>query len=87
MKRTFKNFIIEANFELPITRDNFFKHSVTVKNSDDITVGMIRKEELSYDLANDFATGDEDVVKNAIIHVIHNREMWIAELRNVLCDV
>lgn len=84
MKRVFKNFIIEANFVLPITRDNFFRHSITVKNSDDITVGMIRKEELSYDLANDFATGDEDVVKNAIIRVIHNREMWIKELRNVL---
>jgi hypothetical protein len=84
MKRTFKNFIIEANFELPITRDNFFKHSITIKNSNDITIGAIRKEELSYDLANDFATGDEDVVKNAIICVIRNREFWIAELRNVL---
>lgn len=84
MKRIFKNFIIEVNFVLPITRDNFFKHSITIKNSEDITVGMIRKEELSYDLANDFAIGNEDVVKNAIIRVIHNREFWIQELRNIL---
>ena len=84
MKRTFKNFSIEANFELPITSDNFFKHSITIKNSEDLAIGVIRKEELTYNLANDFATGDEDVVKNAIIRVIHNRELWIHELRKVL---
>ena len=84
MKRTFKNFGIEANFEMPITRDNFYKHSITVRNKEDLTIGMIRKEELSYDLANDFATGSENVVKNAIIRVIHNRELRIHELRNVL---
>lgn len=84
MKRTFKNFSIEANFELPITRDNFFKHSVTVRNNEGLIIGTIIKEELSYDLADDFATGDENIVKNAIIRVIHNREMWIEELRNVL---
>ena len=84
MKRVFKNFSIEANFELPITTDNFYKHSITIKNSEDLAIGTIRKEELSYDLANDFATGDEDVVKNAIIWVIHNREFWIQELRTIL---
>lgn len=84
MKRTFKNFIIEANFELPITHDNFFKHSLTIKNSNDVIIGTIRKEEISYDLANQFATGDEAVVKDAILCVIRNREMWIEELRNVL---
>lgn len=84
MKRTFTNFSIEADFEMPITRDNFFKHSITVRDKEGLAVGIIRKGELSYDLTNDFATGNETVVKNAIIRVIHNREMWIKELRSIL---
>ena len=84
MKRTFEDFSVEADFELPITYDNFYKYSVIVRNNEDLIIGVIKKEELSYDLANDFATGDKDVVKNAIIRVIHNREFWIAELRNIL---
>jgi hypothetical protein len=84
MKRTFTNFSIEADFELPITCDNFYKHAITVRDNKDFVAGIIRKGELSYDLVNEFATGDEDTVRNAIIRVIHNRELWIHELRNVL---
>ena len=84
MKRTFTNFSIEANFEMPITYDNFFKHSITVRDKEGLVVGGIRREELSFDLTNDFATGNEDTVKNAILCVIRNREMWIKELRSIL---
>jgi hypothetical protein len=84
MKRTFTNFSIEADFEMPLTQDNFFRHSIVVRDNEDLTIGVIKKEELSYALANDFATGDENVVKNALLRVIHNREMYIKELRKVL---
>lgn len=84
MKRVFTNFSIEADFKIPVTCDNFFKYDITVRNKEDLAVGIIRKGELTLTLANDFATGDENVVKNAIIWIIHNREFWIQELRNVL---
>lgn len=83
MKRVFSNFSIEADFKIPVTCDNFFKYDITVRNNEDIAVGIIRKGELSLILANDFATGDEDVVKNALLRVIHNRERYINELRKV----
>ena len=84
MKRVFYNFSIEANFELPITYDNFSNCDITVRDHKDLIVGIIRKGELTLNITNDFAIGDEDTVKKAIIRVIHNREMWIQELRNML---
>lgn len=84
MKRIFSNFSIEADFELPITYDNFSNCDIAVRDHKDLIVGIIRKGELTLNITNDFAIGDEDTVKNAIIRVIHNREMWIQELRNML---
>lgn len=83
MKRVFSNFSVEADFKIPVTDDNF-NYDIIVRDHKDLTAGIIKKGELTRNIANDFAIGDENTVKNAIIRVIHNRELWIQELRNML---
>lgn len=84
MKREFDTFILVTNLAKPVTMDNFYKHSISIYDTKDTLIEVIKKEELSLSLAQDLIYGDEKQVKNAIKIIINNRLFWIDRLKALI---
>lgn len=84
MKRTFSNFSIETRLEKPVTVDNFFKHSINIRDAENKLITTIKVSELNLKFAENFIYGDEKIVKETIKYVINNRLFWIEQLQSIL---
>lgn len=84
MKRKFRSFTICTDLKGPVTVDNFYKYSISVYDAKNNLVEIIKKGELSLDLARGLIYGDEKQVKQAIKTIIDNRLYWIARLHLLL---
>lgn len=84
MERTFSNFSIETHLEKPVTVDNFFKHSIDIRDTENKLIATIKASELSLTLAENFIYGDEKIVKETIKQIIYNRLFWIEQLQSIL---
>lgn len=84
MKREFDTFVLVTNLVKPVNINNFYKHSISIYDTDDKLIEVIKKEELSLDLAQDLIHGGEKQVKNAIKIIINNRLFWIDRLKALI---
>ena len=84
MKRKFATFTIYTNLKEPVTMDNFYKDSISIYDTKDNLIEVIRKGELSFSLAQDLIHGDENKVKTAIKTIINNRLYWIDRLKELI---
>lgn len=84
MERTFSNFSITTHLEKPVTVDNFFKHSIDIRDTEGKLIDVIKASELSLTLAENFIYGDEKIVKETIKQIIYNRLFWIEQLQSIL---
>lgn len=86
MERKFKSFTIYSDLKGRVTVDNFYKHSISIYDTKNNLVEVIRKGELRLDLAKNLVHGDEKQVKQAIKTIVDNRLYWIARLQLLLHD-
>lgn len=84
MERRFKSFTIYSALTGPVTVDNFYKYPINIYDTKNNLIDIIRKGELSLDLAKSLVHGDEKQVKNAIKTIVDNRLYWIARLQLLL---
>lgn len=84
MERKFKSFTIYSALTGPVTVDNFYKHPINIYDAENNLIEIIRKGELSLDLAKNLFHGDEKQVKQAIKTIVDNRLYWIARLQLLL---
>lgn len=84
MKREFDTFVLVTNLTKPVNIDNFYKYSISIYDTKDTLIEVIKKEELSLSLAQDLIYGGEKQVKNAIKTIIDNRLYWIDRLKALI---
>ena len=84
MKRKFATFTIYTNLKEPVTMDNFHKDSISIYDTKDNLIEVIRKGELNFSLVQDLIHGDENKVKTAIKTIVDNRLFWTNRLKALL---